>query len=175
MALVTAGLRARYAEWRAGAILAACAGWRAARARWGDRFVIGGWRPAGAAVVGVAPRGGSSGVRLDAVHRAAAAVTPMMRDAAVRLAEMGANSHPVVGAEVTGVAKWPASVVTEVWKKPIPTRAFDWSATLEGYEPGDPIGHGSTQSMALMDLSRQVFEREQDGKPQVRRPAPGDA
>lgn len=31
----------------------------------------------------------------------------------------------------------------------IPIRDFDWSATFEGYEPGDSIGHGATEQEAI--------------------------
>ncbi len=40
--------------------------------------------------------------------------------------------------------------------KPIPIRTFDWTAFREGYEPGDPLGHGKTASEAIADL----YERE---------------
>ena len=39
---------------------------------------------------------------------------------------------------------------------PIPVRAFDWSATFEGYEPGEPIGYGPTEHEAVADLQEQV-------------------
>lgn len=35
---------------------------------------------------------------------------------------------------------------------PIPARSADWSAVLDGYEPGDPIGRGATELEALMEL-----------------------
>ena len=35
---------------------------------------------------------------------------------------------------------------------PIPTRLFDWCATYDGYEPGDPIGWGATKDAAIKDL-----------------------
>lgn len=38
---------------------------------------------------------------------------------------------------------------------PIPTDRFDWCATLEGYEPGDPIGRGPTKQAAIDDLLEQ--------------------
>jgi hypothetical protein len=41
---------------------------------------------------------------------------------------------------------------TDYWPKPIPIRSFDWSATLEGYEPGGPIGTGATLTEAVHDL-----------------------
>ena len=39
---------------------------------------------------------------------------------------------------------------------PIPPRQFDWSATLDGYEPGDPIGRGKTEAEAIADLEGQL-------------------
>jgi hypothetical protein len=36
--------------------------------------------------------------------------------------------------------------------KPVPTRNYDWSAILDGYEPGDPIGWGFTKRGAIVDL-----------------------
>ena len=35
---------------------------------------------------------------------------------------------------------------------PIPSRIMDWSATRDGYEPGDLIGRGETPEEALADL-----------------------
>jgi hypothetical protein len=46
------------------------------------------------------------------------------------------------------------------WTKPIPLRQFDWIATAEDYEPGDPIGSGSTEEAALCDLAEQYLEKE---------------
>ena len=39
---------------------------------------------------------------------------------------------------------------------PIPTRSHDWVATLDGYEPGDPIGYGHTSAEAIEDLEWQI-------------------
>lgn len=38
---------------------------------------------------------------------------------------------------------------------PIPVRSFDWTATQDGYEPGDPIGRGATEQEAIADLIEQ--------------------
>jgi hypothetical protein len=38
---------------------------------------------------------------------------------------------------------------------PIPIRHFDWSATADYYEPGDPIGWGRTEQEAIDDLEQQ--------------------
>ena len=43
-------------------------------------------------------------------------------------------------------------IVTEYVYPPIPIRAFDWCATLDGYEPNDPIGWGATEAEAIADL-----------------------
>ena len=42
---------------------------------------------------------------------------------------------------------------------PIPARQFDWQATLDGYEPGDPCGHGADKFDAVRDLLEQIDER----------------
>jgi hypothetical protein len=36
--------------------------------------------------------------------------------------------------------------------KPMPARGFDWCATFDGYEPGDPMGYGATEEAAVKDL-----------------------
>ena len=41
---------------------------------------------------------------------------------------------------------------TELAEPPIPSRMFDWTATHEGYEPGDPVGRGCTEAEAIEDL-----------------------
>lgn len=43
---------------------------------------------------------------------------------------------------------------------PIALRDFDYSATLEDYEPGDPIGRGQTAQIALGELLEQLEEWE---------------
>ena len=35
---------------------------------------------------------------------------------------------------------------------PIPVRSFDWQAYVDGYEPGDALGHGATEAEAVADL-----------------------
>lgn len=44
------------------------------------------------------------------------------------------------------------NIVTNFVYPPIPDRRFDWSAVYDGYEPGDPVGWGRTQSQAIGDL-----------------------
>lgn len=46
---------------------------------------------------------------------------------------------------------------------PIPTRDCDWSATLKGYDAGDPIGRGPTETAAVADLLFQLEEQETEG------------
>lgn len=43
-------------------------------------------------------------------------------------------------------------IVTHHVYPPIPMREFDWSATRDGYEPGDAIGWGKTEAEAIADL-----------------------
>jgi len=52
---------------------------------------------------------------------------------------------------------------TSYWAKPIPIRAFDWSAvddgTCDGAEESHcPIGYGATERDAIDDLKRQIEE-----------------
>jgi len=42
---------------------------------------------------------------------------------------------------------------------PIPDRNFDYQATFDGYEPGDPIGHGRTVEIAINDLHEELEAR----------------
>lgn len=35
---------------------------------------------------------------------------------------------------------------------PITMRQFDWQATYDGYEPGDPVGYGETEQDAIDSL-----------------------
>lgn len=50
-------------------------------------------------------------------------------------------------------------IITEFVHPPIPTRSCDWSATLDGYEPGGPIGRGATEEAAVADLLEQIEEK----------------
>ena len=45
---------------------------------------------------------------------------------------------------------------TEFIYPPIPIRTCDWSATLDGYEGGDPIGSGETEQEAIANLIEQI-------------------
>jgi len=53
-------------------------------------------------------------------------------------------------------------IVTHHDKPPIPIRSMDWSATLDDYEPGDPIGHGETEGEAVADLIMQIEEQTEE-------------
>lgn len=63
-----------------------------------------------------------------------------------------AKAHDELAATLKGI-------VTDYWAKPIPDRRFDWSATDEGYEPGDLIGYGTTEQEAIDDLLKQRAEQ----------------
>lgn len=43
-------------------------------------------------------------------------------------------------------------IITDYRPAPIPIRSFDWTATFDGYEPGDPIGYGTTEAQAIKSL-----------------------
>jgi hypothetical protein len=47
---------------------------------------------------------------------------------------------------------------------PIPIRQFDWSATFDSYEPGDPIGRGPTEEDAVANL---LLESDYEGEYEV--------
>lgn len=51
-------------------------------------------------------------------------------------------------------------IITEHLNPPIPIRNYDWCATLEGYEPGGPSGHGATEQEAIDDLTNQLKDDE---------------
>ena len=53
---------------------------------------------------------------------------------------------------------YPRKIITEFVYPPIPLRDWDWSATLDGYEPGDPIGRGPSEAAAIADLQEQIME-----------------
>ena len=59
-------------------------------------------------------------------------------------------------------AKPPASknkIITAFVNPPIPIRAFDWSATRKGFEPGEPFGWGRTEIDAVNALLEAEEER----------------
>jgi hypothetical protein len=53
-------------------------------------------------------------------------------------------------------------IITEYIYPPIPNRNFDWRATWDGYEPGDPMGYGKTEQEAIVDFREVVGLDEND-------------
>ena len=51
-------------------------------------------------------------------------------------------------------------IVTQHVNPPIPYRGYDWSATLDSYEPGDLIGWGATEAEAIADLEEKLEDGE---------------
>jgi hypothetical protein len=51
-------------------------------------------------------------------------------------------------------------IITQYVYPPIPIREFDWSATLDNYEPGAPIGWGKTEEEAIADLKSLLEDEE---------------
>ena len=47
-------------------------------------------------------------------------------------------------------------IVTKHECPPIGTNRFDWNATFDGYEPGDPIGFGPDEASAIKNLMEAV-------------------
>lgn len=43
---------------------------------------------------------------------------------------------------------------------PIPDRGFDYQATFDGYDEGDPVGHGPTEQAAIDDLHEEWEARQ---------------
>lgn len=50
------------------------------------------------------------------------------------------------------------TISTAYWRKPIPDRRSDWTAVLDNYEPGHPIGEGETEAEAIADLKEQLTD-----------------
>jgi hypothetical protein len=64
---------------------------------------------------------------------------------------------------VGAIHRMTMKIRTSYWAKPIPIRAFDWSAvdddTYDGAEDSHcPIGYGATEEQAIDDLKRQIEE-----------------
>jgi hypothetical protein len=49
-----------------------------------------------------------------------------------------------------------AKVITTYVHPAIPVREFDYQSTLDGYEPGEPIGWGATPAESVADLMEQI-------------------
>ena len=52
-----------------------------------------------------------------------------------------------------------ALIRTEFIYPPIPIRSCDWTAILDDYEPGDPIGCGTSEIEAIENLLEQLEEK----------------
>ncbi len=50
------------------------------------------------------------------------------------------------------------AITTNFVYPPVPYRDQDWSATVDGYEPGEAIGRGATERAAIADLLEQLEE-----------------
>ena len=59
-------------------------------------------------------------------------------------------------------------VITTFDPPPIPDRNHDWSARLDSYEPGEPIGYGSTEADAVYDLYIEIELAEEDEEVRTR-------
>ena len=55
-------------------------------------------------------------------------------------------------------------IITEFTYPPIPKRDWDWAAYLDGYEPGDPVGHGASEAEAIADLKAQIDESDEEAR-----------
>lgn len=55
-------------------------------------------------------------------------------------------------------------IITDYIYPPIPLRSFDWMATTEDYDGGDPIGFGQTEDEAVADLIAQLEDWHSDRK-----------
>ncbi len=44
---------------------------------------------------------------------------------------------------------------------PIPSRNYDWSACLEGWDLGEPIGYGSTEKEAIEELKELITKNQE--------------
>lgn len=53
-------------------------------------------------------------------------------------------------------------VVVNFVYPPIPLRGFDYCATFEGYEPGEPQGFGRTREEAIGQLIEQAYPEESE-------------
>jgi hypothetical protein len=48
------------------------------------------------------------------------------------------------------------NIITSQTGNPTPNRDWDYSATLDGYEGGEPIGYGATPELATAELLEQI-------------------
>lgn len=71
------------------------------------------------------------------------------------------DTRPEIQAGNVGATPTGSAISTAYWPKPIPDRRSDWTAVLDNYEPGHPIGEGSTEAEAIADLRAQLTDEEQ--------------
>lgn len=57
-------------------------------------------------------------------------------------------------------------IITNYWRKPIPTDLFDWTAWYDGEEELGHYGHGKTEAEAIADLK--------DSHPRDEEPSPAN-
>ena len=55
-------------------------------------------------------------------------------------------------------------IVTQHMLIAVPSRAYDWSAWVEGEEESCPVGRGATEVAALRDLCEQLATLYYEGK-----------
>jgi hypothetical protein len=55
-------------------------------------------------------------------------------------------------------------IVTQHICPPIPSFKFDWRATWDGYDLGDPVGYGATEQEAIDDL-REILGLDANNEP----------
>jgi hypothetical protein len=53
-----------------------------------------------------------------------------------------------------------ALIRIDYWPKPGPLRDFDFCATRDGWEPGEPYGYGATEEAARAALLEMEEERQ---------------
>ena len=61
-------------------------------------------------------------------------------------------------------------IVTRYDRLPIEERSFDWTATMDSYQAGDPVGKGDTEKAAVADLLVQVDLKDYEAPNCWRRP-----
>jgi hypothetical protein len=79
---------------------------------------------------------------------------------------VGAFAYRIIAADSVSwppgspIADKPLIVRTQHVRPPIPDRRLDWRATLDDYEPGQPMGEGPTEAAAIAALLTEINERE---------------
>lgn len=55
-------------------------------------------------------------------------------------------------------------IITDYWRKPVPTDQFDWTVWYDGEEELGHYGHGKTEDEAVADL-KENYPREEEPSP----------